>query len=185
MGIILPPNDEEARIALTGIFNTSDKKIIETLVAAKKVQTVQSRKRARKQVRNANDQRTPSWRVSSLRHPSTRKDSKNRAGKVGFAISKLDFVFGSSGTPTGKQMGTSKKFKVDGIGKSSGMKMDEYLRDGTIAAFVERYGMSFGDDAEEGGDEDTSVKGNGANYGGEYGDGSYGGGEYGGGGGYG
>ena len=38
---------------------------------------------------------------------------------------------------------------------------------------------------QEGGDEDTSVKGNGANYGGEYGDGSYGGGEYGGGGGYG
>ena len=47
-------------------------------------------------------------------------------------------------------MGSSKKFKVDGIGKSSGLKMDEYLRDGTIAAFVERYGMSFGDDAEEG-----------------------------------
>ena len=83
-------------------------------------------------------------------------------------------------------MGTSKKFKVDGIGKSSGLKMDEYLRDGTIAAFVERYGMSFGDDVGEEGDEDTSIKSNGADsYGGEYGDGSYGGGEYGGGGGYG
>ena len=80
MGIILPPNDGEARIALAGIFNANDKKIIETLVAAKKSseRSKSRKKRARKQVRNANDQRTPSWRVSSLRHPSTRKDSKNQ-----------------------------------------------------------------------------------------------------------
>ena len=188
MGIILPPNDGEARIALAGIFNANDKKIIETLVAAKKkFGTVQEQKekskKASAQCKRPENAKLASIFLEASEHAEGFKKSALR--KVSFAISKLDFVFGSSGTPTGKQMGTSKKFKVDGIGKSSGMKMDEYLRDGTIAAFVERYGMSFGDDAEEGGDEDTSAKGNGANYGGEYGDGSYGGGEYGGGGGYG
>ena len=108
-----------------------------------------------------------------LEHP-TRGRIQKSARKVSFAISKLDFVFGSSGTPTGKQMGTSKKFKVDGIGKSSGMKMDNYLRDGTIAAFIERYGMSF--ETMRRGVTGYQCQEQWGNYGGEYGDGSYGGG---------
>ena len=174
---------------MAGIFNANDKKIIETLVAAKKkFGTVQEQKEKSKKA-SAQCKRPENAKLASIFLEASEHEEgfkKSALRKVSFAISKLDFVFGSSGTPTGKQMGTSKKFKVDGIGKSSGLKMDEYLRDGTIAAFVERYGMSFGDDAGEEGDEDTSTKSNGADsYGGEYGDGSYGGGEYGGSGGYG
>ena len=153
MGIILPPNDGEARIALAGIFNANDKKIVETLVAAKKkFGTVQEQKEKSKKA-SAQCKRPENAKLASIFLEASEHEEgfkKSALRKVSFAISKLDFVFGSNGTPTGKQMGTSKKFKVDGIGKSSGLKMDEYLRDGTIAAFVERYGMSFGDDARGG-----------------------------------
>ena len=46
-GYYLPPNDEEARIALAGIFNANDKKIVETLVAAKKVRNGPRTERAK------------------------------------------------------------------------------------------------------------------------------------------
>ena len=75
---------------------------------------------------------------------------------------------------------------MDGIGKSSGLKMDEYLQDGKIQRFIEEYGMSFDDDDDE--DDTTTTNDNnnnnnnsaydtydGSGYGGSgYGDDAYG-----------
>jgi len=182
-GIILPGNDGDARIALAGLFNANNRKITETLVAAKKQYgTHQEAKEKAASAMAACKCPENAKLAGYFLQASTHAESFKKAAykKVQFAIQNLDFVFGSEGTPTGKQMGTSKKYKVDGIGKSSGLKMDEYLQDGKIQAFIDKYGMSFSDDDNNhyndnsNGDEGSATAGSS----------SYGGGEYGGSGGY-
>ena len=70
--------------------------------------------------------------------------------KVHLAISKLPYVIGNAGAPTGKEMGEQgNKHKVPSIGRVSGSYIDEYLRTGTIKHFKINYGMTFDKDSEE------------------------------------
>ena len=70
--------------------------------------------------------------------------------KVHLAISKLPYVIGNAGAPTGKEMGEQgNKHKVPSIGRVSGSYIDEYLRTGTIKHFKINYGMTFNEDSEE------------------------------------
>jgi len=189
IGIKLSSNDGDARIALAGIYNANDKNITDTLVAAKKeLGTVEEEKKQAEKAAAACKCPENAKLAGIFLEASTHADGFKKAAykKVAYAIQNLNFIFGSEGTATGKQLGSSKKHKVDGIGKSSGLKMDEYLQDGKIQRFIEEYGMSFDDDDDE--DDTTTTNDNnnnnnnsaydtydGSGYGGSgYGDDAYG-----------
>ena len=168
LGIALPPIERDARVQIATVYMEKDQSIKATMMALRKTMgTNEEEAKKREKLLNscghpANTKLMMYFKLAAVAKKSDHFKAISYR-KTSIAIQKLTFPIDGTEGRTGKAISTSKKFKVDGIGKSGGIKIDEYLSTGKIEVFdtlFEEQGLSLesDDNTTEGGGSAPSVK---------------------------